>query len=1228
MKYLDSIRGAGGGGGGKGGGGSSITPSESPDTLRSKQYARVLDLVSEGEIEGLVSGLRSVFLDDTPVQNSDGTLNFTGLVISDRTGTQSQDYIPGFPAAESEVPVVTQVKVGAPVVRSISNSQTDAARITISVPQLSNYDTGSAVLGGTSVTFKIEVQANGGGFKAAKIRIIDSPLQMVDSTHGKTDVTAIGGSVVATWSGVLPSSQTYFGIYGAYAYEVQTASYRIDYRAVGAPSWIALKSGTFSGVPTKQVSGPAAGGFGGTFGGITSSTTIVPPSDTASASISGLAEGQYEFRVVMLSGTGTIALSGSGLVYTGTDVISGKSMSKYQRSYRIPLEGSAPWDIRITRLTADSTSANLRNDTWWDSYTEIVDAKLRYPNSAVVGISVDAEQFRAIPKRGYEIKGLKISIPSNYDPVMRTYTGVWDGTFSVAWTDNPAWCFYDMLINDRYGLGAYLDTAQIDKWGLYQIAQYCDELVPNGLGGMEPRFTCNLYLQTQEEAFNVIVGMASIFRAMAYWAGGSIMVSQDAPSNPVALFTPANVIGGAFNYSGSSVKARHTVALVSWNDPADRYRQKIEYVDDADGIALYGVQQTSIVALGCASRGQAHRVGRWLLYSERMETETVTFRAGMDGLGLAPGEIIQTTDPVRAGVRMGGRVLSATTSAITLDASVDISAGMTYTLWAMLPDDTVESRTVTNAPGSTNVLDVSPAFSAAPQSMAIWTLAATNFEPETWRVISITEADSTTAEIAALAYNSQKYLAVEQNLNLEPKLTSVTSAQPNTPSDIAVTEALVLLSPAVVGARVSVSWHGNAPFYEVKYRVGNGNYISATVLTSAIDIQPAEAGLYEIQITAISAVGMRSSTASVSQQVYGLRAAPVDVTNFSLMAISGAAHLSFDASPDLDVQVGGYLRVRHSSATVAADWSSSVDIGPALAGTATNAVLPLVSGTYLAKWVDSSGNESATAAEIVTTAPDVLSMNAVATVTENPSWSGSKTNVVHDTTLGGIKLDSLTSIDSMTDPIDSWGFIDAIGGIVDTGEYVAAGSVDLGAVFTSRLTASMLTYAFDANDLIDSRLDPIDSWPDIDGGLVTDAMATLMVRTTNDDPAGAPSWSAWAPFVVGDWTARAFQFKAVLQTAVANHNVVLKSMSVTVDMPDRIEAQNGIVSGAGTKTVTYSMPFKGVKGIGITAKNMATGDYYAITNETLSGFDIAFMNSAGSAVSRTFDAIIGGYGNG
>jgi predicted phage tail protein len=371
-----------------------------------------------------------------------------------------------------------------------------------------------------------------------------------------------------------------------------------------------------------------------------------------------------------------------------------------------------------------------------------------------------------------------VKVPSNYNPTTRAYTGAWNGSFKIAWTDNPAWCFYDLLTNARYGLGENIDPAQVDKWTLYQIARYCDQLVPDGFGGMEPRFTCNLYLQGREDAFKVINSMASIFRGMIYYADGEILFSQDAPTDAVALFSPANVIEGMFTYQGADRRARHTAVLVSWNDPGDMYRQKIEYVADPEGIARWGVVQTELLAVGCTSQGQAHRMGRWLLFTEQHESETVSFRAGMDAVRCAPGDVIKIQDPVRSGVRRSGRVVASTTNTLTLDAPVEMQPGISNTISVMLTDGTIHEANVAYTAGPVSTISFTPAATTAPAPGAMWVMASTALVPEQWRILSVTEVEPSIVEVNALYFNPGKFAAIENGITLDPIPSSSLNSRP------------------------------------------------------------------------------------------------------------------------------------------------------------------------------------------------------------------------------------------------------------------------------------------------------------------------------------------------------------------------------------------------------------------------------------------------------------------
>ena len=732
------ISGAGGGGGGKGGGGGGAAARsavEDPDTLQSKQKARVLDLISEGEILGFPEGeskLKYIYLDETPIESADGTVNFTGVTADFRYGTQDQTYIPGFEDQESEVAVGVRVQAATPVVRQVTNADVEAVRVTINVPALTNQDTANGDLHGATVEIAIDVQASGGSYVTQDL----------------------GGS----------------------------------------------------------------------------------------------------------------------------EVISGKTRSKYERAYRINLTGAAPWNIRVRRITADSTTANIQDQTWWGSYTEIIPVKFTYPNSALAGLEIDSSQFSAIPTRAYLLGLTLVKVPSNYDPETRVYTGIWDGTFQVAWTDSPAWCYYDIMTNTRYGLGDHIPEAHIDKWALYTIGKYCDELVPDGKGGTEPRFTLNVYLQTREAAYKVIADLASAFRGMAYWAGDALVASQDAPSDPVALFTTANVIG-EFNREGSGRKARHTVAVVQWNDPSDFYRLKPEFVDDPEGIAKLGIRTAEAVAFGCSSQGQAHRVGKWILYTEKFESEVITFRTGLDATYVRPGQIVKIVDPDKSTSRHGGRVIAATAHSVTVDAPVVIGSGE-HVISIVMPDLSVIDRVLTNSAGTYTVLTFAGSLPSLDIVQAVWVIATPNIEPELLRVLAITEDSPSTYRVAGVLHYPGKFAAIEGGIQLEVPPTSDLRLAPDPVTNVDVSQYVyVYAGRASVRLVISFEPSPTAATYRVSYRRGNDNWttLPLTSLTH-VEVEDVTSGDYEVQVTALNNLGLSSTTVPASYTLTVAITAPLTPT--------------------------------------------------------------------------------------------------------------------------------------------------------------------------------------------------------------------------------------------------------------------------------------------------------------------------------------------------------------
>lgn len=642
-----------------------------------------------------------------------------------------------------------------------------------------------------------------------------------------------------------------------------------------------------------------------------------------------------------------------------TDKIYGDYRSLYQAAWEVPIDVPAsnyPVYIRVRRLTTAVSNANFENKLYFYNYTERSPTRLAYPNTALVNVNLVAKEFSSIPSRSYNIKGIKVLVPNNYNPITRVYTGNWSGEFSATkvWTDNPVWIYYDLLTNKRYGLGELLTTDQIDKWALYKISKYCDELVSDGSGGTEPRYTCNMYIQSQEEAYKVLNNLTSIFRGINYWADGQMTVIADSPSEPIAEFSPANVINGMFNYSGSSLKARRNVVLVTWNDPQDFYRQKIEYVEDAgDSAAIarmsrFGISQTEVIAVGCTSRGQANRVGKWLLYTEQKETESITFRAGMDSAIVSPGEIIQTNDPTRAGERLGGRIVSVVSNTIELDA--DIPAG-NYSLYIFVPykDSTgtnkpkLESRTGVVSPAGPGLtygrnFIASSAFTTTPAINAIWVAARTNdLQPELWRVISIKEEQDSTVEISAIAHDPNKFAAVEQNLILPVRdTTSLNYAAPQAPSNLNFSEYLYLISPGNISIGAKVDWASVDPTVNTQFS-SNSDFIFRYALTNAVDeeddllgdwveirtntpnvdIKPLEQGVYSIELNAVNSLGRKSTTYSTSITILGKAIPPSAVETISANIVSSGVQLTWTAVTDLDLE-GYEIRkvVRSTSSAV------------------------------------------------------------------------------------------------------------------------------------------------------------------------------------------------------------------------------------------------------------------------------------------------------------------------
>lgn len=462
--------------------------------------------------------------------------------------------------------------------------------------------------------------------------------------------------------------------------------------------------------------------------------------------------------------------------------IKGKSRGAYDVEYNFDLTGTGPWTVKVRRKTRDPKDLKENSDLYFKAIVGIIEETLRYPNSALIGFKVSAEFFQSVPEISAELLGQKIQVPSNYDRASNTYSGVWNGSFKTEYNNNPVWVFYDLLTSPRYGCGDFIKKEDIDIYSLLPIAKYCDEMVPDGKGGMEKRFTFNAYINNRGEAYEVLNSLAAAFRGMIYYAQGLIVATQDRATSVVKQFSPANVIveiaedgtlnRPAFAYEGTGLKARKTVALVSWNDRDDRYRGKIEYVEDRAAIDRYGYRELEIRALGCTSQGQAQRIGRWALMTNLNETETVTFKVAAEGFFLMPGEIIEIADPYKSVGIYAGMLTAINASAVVLDRAVTLNTGTTYEIIVRTGDGTDLAATITNGPGSTDNITFSPSFTVTPELPAAWIIREAGVQPRKYRVLGLNEDDGLVTVLAS-AYYEEKYAAVDNLTIVSSHITSI-----------------------------------------------------------------------------------------------------------------------------------------------------------------------------------------------------------------------------------------------------------------------------------------------------------------------------------------------------------------------------------------------------------------------------------------------------------------------
>lgn len=688
----------------KGGGGSPRVPVEQPDDLQSIAKAKLLIALGEGEFAGELTA-QNIFLDGTPLEDTEGNANFSGVTWDFRPGTQAQTYIQGLPSAENEINVGSTISSKTPWVHTFTNSQLSAIRVRLKWPSLfKQEDNGDLV--GNEVKYAIDLQTDGGSWKT----VIDS-------------------------------------------------------------------------------------------------------------------------------------------------AVKGKTTSGYERAHRIDLpESTTSWSLRVRKVSNDANSSKIGDTVVLQSYTEVIDAKFTYPHTALLYIEFDSKQFNgSIPQITCKPKGRIIRIPSNYNPIDRTYTGVWDGSFKWAWTNNPAWVFYDIVISDRFGLGQRINQQQIDKWELYRIAQYCDQLVPDGKGGdgTEPRYVCDVYVQDRNEAYNVLRDFAAIFRGMTYWGGGQIVTLADMPRDIDYSYTRANVIDGKFIYSSSSSKEKYSTALVSYSDPQNGYADAMEPVFEPDLVSRFGFNQLEVTAIGCTRQSEANRKGRWGILTNNKD-RMVTFSVGLDGNIPQPGYIIAVADELLSGKVTGGRISAINGRSITLDRVSSAVSGDRLIL--NLPSGQSQARTIQTVSGK--VITVTTEYSETPETECVWVVESEELYAQQYRVVSVTENESNQFTITAIQHDPSKYEHVDSGAVIDERPISVIPPNNQQAPKNIVIDSYSIVSQGVSLETMRAQWPQveNAISYEAQWRRNEGNWVNMPRSSiNSIEVPNVYAGRYLVRVRAINA---------------------------------------------------------------------------------------------------------------------------------------------------------------------------------------------------------------------------------------------------------------------------------------------------------------------------------------------------------------------------------------
>ena len=1160
--------------------------------LNSNSVIKIIDLLCEGPIDGIEGDKKGVFLDESPIQAQDGEI-FLGsdqVYHSFRSGWSGQSYLPQAKGKTSNVVNI--------------NKQ-------IGSEYKENLD---------SEGVKVKSREYGHGIEV--VQVTDADVDSIDLifTIPKLFSTAQEGLV----KGQLFDAQIFF---------------KVSVQSVGS-------GGGFVSVKKSAVE---------------TSDQDVKVANNELFYIEGISTSNYQFKI---SG---IELKGKAPWNVKVEKYPDLSYRSYKGAISHTKSDAGDIDQDIFRATWDEfqdvekqtpLAQGRGNAFFWTALVENFNIRTAYPYSACVGMSISTEEFPSLPTRAYLVRGKVVRVPHNAVPRDNgslEFIGNFNGSLGEpVWTTCPVCIFYDLLTNKRFGAGHFIQASNLSWVDLYPLAQYANELI-NVPGADEPRFACNVQVSSQAEAYTVLQDFASVFRGMMYWQSNVIQVTGDHGNldgtdiDPVHIFSNSNVIGGVFSYSGSSLKTRSTSIRVRYSDPENFYKPNIVCVEDSALIEKYGYQVKEVLGFGCTSKHQARRLGLWMLKTEELDASTVTFSVGLEGAFVFPGQVFAIQDELRAATRLSGRVSSSTTTTIVADQSITLPSGSNPTLTCVLNDGTIESKPISSVSGTT--VTVGDAFSSAPLTQAIYSISTDSVKEQKFRCLSVADNNDGTFAVVAVEFNDSIYDAAEDLADIDFEDVTTIDGKPSKPSGLLINFQLIEKDGGLTN-RAIASWAagegGFTESYVVAWRIGEGSYNKFSTTKTSLEVDGIQPGkFFQVKVRAVgvgfpqkkSGFVYAKSVAPDLPTIIGGNALVANVKNLTINPINDTQAALHWESPAVEKLNNLVAIVKHSNKTDGTGTFASATKLVQVPASANTAIVPLLNGEYLIKLKDqTTKKKSITAVSVVLNIPDALPKLLIETRREDqdtPPFQGLQQNVTYDATSDGLILDTTELVDGKF-----------------SGEYEFASLKTLPGKFQVTLDRTLQSRGLYPSDTIDARSALVDSWADWDGTSAEDTSSEIYFRVSDEVPAddellleassdiflledgdklllesSVTFGSEWTVLNKSTFVGRTFQFKAELESEQPDQTPLVDELGYVMSIPSRTENSATITSGAAAKAVTFTNAFYEAPTVGITAFNLASGDYYELTSVTRTGFTIHFKNSSNSSESRDFQYVAAGFGS-